>query len=286
VGIVGVDAAWYQGSPDWAKVRKQIAWGILKATEGTAYSHESWFRAEAPQARAAGLSTHAYHFGRKDGGGGQASYFVAVVEDVLGLAGVSLWLDLESYRLEPTNPNSSTEKMSDDQARDFAARVNTLAPGTVRGLYGQGKDVSRCLKYGEFSGWKSWMVNPVGKPFIEQVGYITVAGVRFDKDVLNGTISELEGGSMDVKWDDVKTAIADGTGWPKDRVKEFLMQASAVKDRADGDTTEPSDDDRAVGWNYLKGLEEKVTAELKEGDKLSLELADGQTVTFVVESVA
>ncbi len=88
---------------------------IIKATEGSSYSHEDWYRRNAPRMLASPLIPGAYHFGRSSSGGiDQALYFLNVVGDT---AGMMLALDFETHG--PTGT-----KMTWDQAQDFVRVVH------------------------------------------------------------------------------------------------------------------------------------------------------------------
>lgn len=94
---LGIDVSNHQGQIDWQAVNAAgYQFTFIKASEGTTF-RDPFFPANWQQARAAGLYTGAYHYGRPDVNGPEeeAGFFVSRVEQVGIREGDLLALDLE-----------------------------------------------------------------------------------------------------------------------------------------------------------------------------------------------
>jgi lysozyme len=119
VTVTGPDCSRYQGTVDWAAVRRAgHAFAIIKATEGTDYSYVDWYQRNAPRVEAAGLTLGAYHFLRRTNGAGQARYYAATVGSFTGRVAV---LDVEKAG------NGTYPTITD--VREFAAEFRRLTDG-------------------------------------------------------------------------------------------------------------------------------------------------------------
>ncbi len=118
------DCASFQGAPDWARVAAVCAGGAEKVSEGTSYVNPRWAAAKPAMKAVRGFVPVAYLFlDAVFPGAAQARYFAAAAGD---LTGFGIALDLERA------PNGSP---SIAQARDCAAELRTLYPGTPIGGY-------------------------------------------------------------------------------------------------------------------------------------------------------
>lgn len=117
--LTGPDASWHQGTINWQSVRNAgMDFAIIKATEGTSYTHTDWFETNWPRVHASGLVPGAYHFLRANQSPAQqADYFVNTVGD---FNGVLACLDVETGA-DGGHPTSQN-------AHDFALRFNQRVP--------------------------------------------------------------------------------------------------------------------------------------------------------------
>ena len=95
----GIDVSHYQGSVNWASVKKAgNSFGFAKATEGTSYTDPN-FASNWSRMKNAGVIPGAYHFGRPGSSATtQAAHFVNTVKAAQGglSGGLQLVLDLET----------------------------------------------------------------------------------------------------------------------------------------------------------------------------------------------
>lgn len=120
MSLTGIDVSRHQGIIDWAAVdRSSHSFAILKATEGTSYSYDSWFKANMPRVRATDLIPGAYHFLRADRDpAAQARYYASVVENFDGMLAV---VDVETA--------ANGTKPTINHVKGFAAEFRRLVPG-------------------------------------------------------------------------------------------------------------------------------------------------------------
>ncbi|MFZ3032271.1 MAG: glycoside hydrolase family 25 protein [Candidatus Moraniibacteriota bacterium] len=94
----GIDVARYQGTIDWAKVKKAgYGFAFQKCTEGTGYK-DPVYQKNKDGARNAGLVFGSYHFGRGLDATKEADWFVKNVGDIR--QGEILVLDFEIWTLK------------------------------------------------------------------------------------------------------------------------------------------------------------------------------------------
>lgn len=83
--IKGIDVSHWQGAIDWAKVKTDgVIFAFIKATQGTSYSKEDYFRNNAPRALGSGIHVGAYHYGvfsTVQEAKAEAAYFLSVIKD-------------------------------------------------------------------------------------------------------------------------------------------------------------------------------------------------------------
>jgi lysozyme len=116
--LTGPDCSHWQGNVNWEAVRAAgHDFAIIKATEGTSYSHTNWFRENWQELRRTGMTPGAYHFLRTSDPARQARYFVATVGDFSNALAV---VDVE------TAANGSKPGIA--HVRDFAAMFKRLVP--------------------------------------------------------------------------------------------------------------------------------------------------------------
>lgn len=128
------------------KLQPTFIGGILKATDGVAYSHTAWFLANQPRLKAAGcgrLGTSwfwgAYHFARfSQSGKKQAEYYLATIEKVGGFDASAILpiVDIELGNEREANYRASAQQII-DTISEFSATVKAETGRRVMG-YGRG----------------------------------------------------------------------------------------------------------------------------------------------------
>ena len=122
MSLKGLDISYWQGiNIDWNKVKSQVDFVYIKASEGTTRI-EPYALTQATGAKAAGLSIGYYHFAKPVAGGGadEAKFFIQKALLVKPPADLIPVLDIE------VNPNNLTAAQLTKWIEDFYTTLKSL----------------------------------------------------------------------------------------------------------------------------------------------------------------
>jgi len=195
----GIDVSHWQGVIDWKRVRNAgYSFVFLKATEGPKLVDDR-FRANAQEARSAGLLTGAYHFTRARSAAEvktELEHFIQTVESAGGLSSFKLPLALDIETKEGGNRANITANV-----REWANQIK-LRTGRTLMIYTYPNFIDTSLDgtlgniplwYAYYSsgvpankgGWASW-------EFIQYTNKGRVPGINGDVDLNEYKGSEAE----------------------------------------------------------------------------------------------
>lgn len=139
----GIDVSTYQGTQDWATLRKDgLVFAFAKASEGQ-HSRDAKFDTHIAGIIKAGLIPGAYHFAwpNQDVKAEAANYVSAVRPYAKAGAGFTHWLDLERYT-DGRNYTGRSAAQIKAWATAWIAAVQAAFPGQRVGIYTSASDLS------------------------------------------------------------------------------------------------------------------------------------------------
>lgn len=137
----GIDVSAYQGSQDWAALKKSgLTFAFAKASEGQK-TRDSAFATHIKGIKAAGLIPGAYHFAwPNQDAAAEAANYIAAVKSYAG-TGFLHWLDLEEYS-DGRNYKGKSAAQIKAYATAWIKAVEKAFPGQRVGIYTSGSDIA------------------------------------------------------------------------------------------------------------------------------------------------
>lgn len=137
----GMDVSAYQGTQDWAALRRGgVVFAFAKASEGV-HSRDSRFDAHIAGILKAGLVGGAYHFAwPNQGAAGEASNYISAVRPY-ARPGFTHWLDLERYS-DGRNYAGRSAAQIKAYVSAWMAAVQGAFPGQRVGVYTSASDLA------------------------------------------------------------------------------------------------------------------------------------------------
>ena len=189
--LVGVDVSHYQGNIKWHKVREEVQFAFIKATEGTTYTDPT-FADNYEALKNLKVPFGAYHFFEPDESGAtQAEHFLSKV-DIKGL--LPPVLDIE------ISQGTSADKLK-QEARQWLEKVESRT-GCRPTIYTY-KDFWETYLGEEFNEYPLWLADYAKQPTLpdgvaqwtfwqySHSGLVEGIDSRVDMDRFSGTLTQL-----------------------------------------------------------------------------------------------